>query len=295
MIIVKLSGGMGNQLFQYIFGLKWAQYHGVNLKVDLSSFDIKAPGTDSRPFVLDLFQLELEQATPQDYKSIKIPLPNQSNIWNKIIKRISARYITQKGMLDLYQDKIIPDNSYLDGYWIGKYTVIEQWENLKPKLKIKANQLVDSEYVHQIQNSTSVCIHIRRGDYVTANKFLLPISYFEQGIIEMRRQRPESLHFFIFSDDILWCKTALSNFIKEQDVKITFADGNVPSGQHDINHFHLMTCCNHFIISNSTFSWWAAKLGSHPNKIVICPSQFEASNTQHPHLILDHWIPIAIN
>jgi hypothetical protein len=298
MIIVKLSGGLGNQLFQYVFGLKWARYHGVSLKIDLSSFNKEVTGITSRPFVLNFFNLELEEATSPDFRVIKIPLSRNpsilGNIWNKVIQNTQSRYIIQNGMLDLYQNEVIPNNSYLDGYWIGKYAVEELWGNLESTLKVKPKYLLPSECNSEIQNSNSVCIHIRRGDYITSNMFLLPINYFTRAITEMEQRRSEPLHFFIFSDDIKWCRTMLSSFIKERALEFTFISNNVPKGKHDINHFHLMTCCKHFIISNSTFSWWAAKLGTYSQKVIICPNQFEATNTQHPHLILDHWIPIII-
>lgn len=298
MIIVKITGGMGNQLFQYVFGLKWAQYHNTELKVDLSWYQQKksADITD-RPFVLDLFDLDIKEAKSSDFQQIGILLSQKKNsiakVWNRLVSYFHPRYIKQDGFGDLYRKSIIPNNSFLDGYWIAKYPIAELWPALETQLKIKEEHLQKTDYLTKINTTTSVGVHIRRGDYVTGNHFQLSISYYTNAIKKIGELLSSDISLFIFSDDIEWSREKLEPLASTLNIDTTFIDHQVPSGIHNSYHFYLMTRCKHFIIANSTFSWWAARSGDYLKKVIICPNQFEKTNTQHPHLILDHWIPIA--
>ena len=138
--------------------------------------------------------------------------------------------------------------------------------SVKTKPSSKNAALID-----HISQDNSVAIHIRRGDYVTnpdANSLhgICPISYYK-NVVKYLKSKFKNLDFFVFSDDPNWAKSNLS-FIKYLNV----VDHN--DADHNYEDFRLMYSCNHFIIANSSFSWWAAWLGSSPDKIVIAPDQW---------------------
>ena len=295
-IIVKIKGGLGNQLFQYVFGLKWAGYYDTDLKVDLSWFQTNNAKHTSRPFALNLFQLPISEASPGDFKRIGIPQFRERSIvtkaLNKVVQAVHPRYIKQQGFTDLYLDTTIPNDSCLDGYWISKYPVEEQRSQLRDLLSIRSQHLLSTDCFNEIMNSQSIAVHIRRGDYVTTGNFLLSKSYFLEGINRMKNLVSGNPVFYIFTDDPQWCKANLNEHLKHKGIRFRYIDELAPRGKHDIYHFYLMTCCKHFIISNSSFSWWGAWLGDFADKVVICPDQFETTNTQHPYLIMDGWVPV---
>ena len=293
MIVIKLSGGMGNQMFQYAFGLKWAEYHSTSLFVDLSWFESNRASSPSRPFVLDFFHTDISSISQSSLYKIKIPILLNNTFlakaWNRFIFKTNKNYIKQKNIIDLYENDQIPNNSYLEGTWISKKHCGDISATLKNHFQIKSECILQHPIQNEILGSNSVALHVRRGDYLTTGNFLLKIDYFFKGIKQIKKSLPTKVHFFVFSDDIEWCKIQFNEYMKEEQLQLSYIDKSVPSGKDDIYHFYLMRSCKHFIISNSTFSWWAAWLGDYKNKFVVCPSQFEHQNIQHKHLILPDW------
>ncbi|WP_431191084.1 alpha-1,2-fucosyltransferase [Leptolyngbya subtilissima] len=144
---------------------------------------------------------------------------------------------------------------------------------------------------NEIENSNSICLHVRRGDYVShpnANKFhgVKGIDYFDTAI-SLIAQTLTDIKIYVFSDDITWCIQNLKlEFIT------TFVEYEYPHRKPN-EYFRLMILCKHFIISNSSFSWWAAWLNQDPQKIVIAPKKwFNDPMIDTSDLIPDNWIAI---
>jgi hypothetical protein len=142
--------------------------------------------------------------------------------------------------------------------------------------------------MNRIEESCSVCIHVRRGDYwnephVNERFGVCPIEYYDEGI-RLMKQRLSKPTFFVFSDDLDWARGNL-----KPDAPCIFVDCNKNiSGVHDMR---LMMACKHFIIANSTFSWWGAWLSTSPDKIVISPENWYKSNWLPMHdLMPQDWI-----
>jgi hypothetical protein len=137
----------------------------------------------------------------------------------------------------------------------------------------------------QIKATNSVCVHARRGDYLTNKRYVvLEMDYYRRAIKTLSSQFT-NLHFFVFSDDIDWCKV---NF--EADCNCTFVSDNQRFMLRD--EFEMMQNCQHHITANSTLSWWAAWLNKNHVKVVICPQKwfFDAKSTQD--LIPQTWIQL---
>ncbi|MDI9364554.1 MAG: alpha-1,2-fucosyltransferase [Flavobacterium sp.] len=135
--------------------------------------------------------------------------------------------------------------------------------------------------LRKICETNSVCIHIRRGDYVNNSNYANTAMDYYQKAIDILVKKEKDLKLFLFSDDIKWCRENVTfskhiNFVSEE-----FA------GHKAKNHFYLMRSCKHFIISNSTFAWWAAYLAANENKLVIAPKKWVMNQS----LIIKDLIP----
>jgi hypothetical protein len=137
----------------------------------------------------------------------------------------------------------------------------------------------NARMIEEIQDVQSVAVHVRRGDYITnPNNFaslgLCPLEYYEDAndFIEQHVKNP---HFFIFTDDPEWAREHMK-FSGPTKV----VDHNL--GKADYEDLRLMTHCRHFIIANSSFSWWGAWLASNPDKIVIAPKTWFMTDSFPP-------------
>lgn len=147
--------------------------------------------------------------------------------------------------------------------FIGFEDFIRNQTTFKYPLSHKNKQIA-----RHMQNENSVAVHIRRGDFKTTGIDMLKMSYYDKAIQYMKSHLSNP-HFYIFSDDIKWCK---ENF--KLSTPHTFVDWNTK----DYEDLHLMTQSKHNIIANSSFSWWGAFLNKNPNKIVIVPKNGFYSN-----------------
>jgi len=295
MIIVKLMGGLGNQMFQYAIGRKLALKYNSILKLDCSFLEEKPnnPWYTLRNYELDVFSFEAEFATSDDIKKVYNQKPLfldylTSKIIGKPIPYYRHSIIKEQGFE--YDKNIFRShkNIMLDGYWQSEKYFKDIAQIICQDFIIKD---IPDEYnkniLQIIQSTNSISIHFRRGDYVnheTTNKFhgICSIRYYKTAV-EYIKQYVESPVFFVFSDDIDWVK---SNF--EIDYPIYFIDKNQTKSYEDLR---LMSACKHNIIANSSFSWWAAWLNNYIKKIVISPQNwFNESSLNIRDLIPEMWI-----
>ncbi len=284
MIIVKLQGGLGNQLFQYAAGLALAKRHATLLKIDTSYLKKEANGYyTQRHLELNRFEIELVEANAQDLESFPL---NENKYWRKLKSLfpflIKRQVFNERGhsVNPLFFE--LPAHTYLDGYWQSETYFTNVALLLKQNLRIKSKYLViDVALEHSIRTSASVSVHIRRGDYVNlalANDFhgLCNMTYYKAA---MQYFEEEDYRFFIFSDDLAWCKT---QFIEQPHLYFV-------ETENAYTDFYLMGCCQHHIIANSSFSWWAAWLNTNSSKRVIAPKQWFAK-TDAPDIYPKDWI-----
>jgi hypothetical protein len=266
MIIVRLRGGLGNQLFQYAAGAALANHHRVEYKLDLYYYT-KHP---YRKFELNKLNIPFTMASRNEV--------HRYTGSNAVSRYLSKRenYLHCPGVCaqphyHFYEDFFnLPADIYLSGYWQSEryfHTLrskITDWYTPVDKLD-QQNQ----DLVNRMEKGASVSLHVRRGDYSGNSIFgVLPLSYYTQAIDTIKQREPQP-EFFIFSDDIDWCKKnlALNNAV--------FVDHN--KGENSFRDLLLMSHCRHHIIANSTFSWWGAWLNTDPAKLVIAPRIWFAS------------------
>lgn len=273
MIITKLQGGLGNQLFQYAAGLALAQKHGVTLKADTSflKLDPKGHYTKREP-ELHHFELQLEEANESDLKKFNL---NESILWRKLKKQFPTWF--NSIVFNESQQQVepnffkLPANVYLNGYWQSEKYFSEIRDLLIQRLSIKPEYLQNTEpYLSLIKKTTeTVALHIRRGDYVSlssAKEFhgVCGVEYYQKAATMFS----EKAQLLVFSDDLDWCR---ANLRFKQPTELI----NTGSTYSD---FYLMKNCQHQIIANSSFSWWAAWLNTNPSKKVIAPKKWFADS-----------------
>lgn len=277
LIISYLKGGFGNQLQQYSTGLAIARKLNAEYKVDLSFFNDERY---KKWYKLDNINVSLKLANSDEIALLKNK-PNAPFIYKVLGKfGIHSEYRKKSDIIENFGFK--PDkrlislnhSAYITGWCSASEYVREIRTILIEQFKPK-NPLSDcaKSYLDQINCSESVSIHIRRGDFLDLQHFfrIIPIEYYKIAVKEIFN-KINNPKFFIFSNDLEWAKNNI-NFI-ENPVFVDFSSCENYNILADIEEFELMKHCNHNIIANSSFSWWAAYLNVNCNKIVIAPHKW---------------------
>ena len=286
MVIVKLMGGLGNQMFQYAAARVLSK---GKIYFDYSFLDnnnISSENFSARKFELHIFcGLKVRQlnsyakrlllTTNKKYDTLKFLLPSRLR---KVV------YITDENIVDSLKKKHHNSILYLTGYFQNptyfnqiRKSLIDEFNF--PKLDYKFGLLLI-----EIENLNSVAIHIRRGDYLQANinKYhgVLPITYYKRAVSYIDERVIDPV-YFIFSDDPTWCAenfTFLENKIIVSDANKAWVD------------MYLISKCKHQIIANSSFSWWGAWLNDFNEKIIITPKNW--FNSTETNIIPKEWISL---
>ena len=269
MIIVRVTGGLGNQMFQYAM-YKSLEKKGKLVKLDSKSF--YETKKEHNGYELEgIFDIKPNKPTKEDLEKFD---ENNISTLLKIKRKLfgdkkfvydTKEYVFNK---DVYKLK----NSYLNGYWQSiKY--FEGIENdIKKDFRFK-NQLDNKnlEILNEIENSNSISIHIRRGDYMSPENYnmygcIATPTYYKKAI-KVIEEKVENPTFFVFSNDMDWVKKNI-----QINSRVFYIDIN--SGNGSYKDMQLMSNCKHNIIANSSFSWWGAWLNENKNKIVVAPKKW---------------------
>jgi predicted O-linked N-acetylglucosamine transferase (SPINDLY family)/glycosyltransferase involved in cell wall biosynthesis/SAM-dependent methyltransferase len=280
-VVVKLMGGLGNQMFQYAAGLALARKHGVPLKLDLCFLIDRTPRPNFtyRDFDLDLFSLA------PDCELIREPhhLPQ------------GLRSIPEK---HFHFDSSVPESPagiYLDGYWQSPRYFEPVLDEVRKTFSSFATPLSaeNQKLAAEIATNNAVCLHVRRTDMVAdpvtaAVHGSCGLLYVQEASALISKRHPDA-HYFVFSDDIEWCRA--SGLLAGHPH--TFIEHRTPGNDTGAD-FQLMMLCRHFIISNSTYGWWAAYLGAPENGTVIMPEPwFSDSSKETTDLVPKGWIRLS--
>lgn len=282
MIIIRIQGGLGNQLFQYAAARNLAEQEGAELKLDLLSFH----SGQVRNLELSAFNFEPLQASLKEIKQFsRFPQLYRHNpvLFSKLGRHIYREpfYHFDSNFLNL------KDPVYLDGFFQSEkyFKAIE--DIIRKEFIVKAELVKHlTEIINQWKDKETVSVHIRRGDY-TQKKYLayhglLTAEYFNQSI-KIISEKINHPHFCFFSDDINWVK---------KNINITASHTFISDfTKTAIEDFYLMSQCKHNIIANSSFSWWAAWLNNNPKKNIIAPQKwFNEAPHNTKDLIPNGWI-----
>ncbi|HVM77090.1 MAG TPA: alpha-1,2-fucosyltransferase [Candidatus Paceibacterota bacterium] len=283
MITTFFRGGLGNQMFQYAAGLALAKRNGADFFCDITHINDRFPRRNFTYRTFDLpkvFSIE-PRYTALSKLSQALPIPG---VWlgiDLLFMNIREEF---HQLEIIYEDKRLEfDPAVLAAK--GNVMLYGRWENEKyfkdteadVRQAFRFRNLLTGEaslVAKQIESSNSVSIHVRRGDYAAFKNVQQTmgetnINYYHDALRHMA-SRVQNPRFFVFSDDVEWCKKNLP-----QEFSYTFAEPT-SAGPHAAFHLELMSRCKHNIIANSTFSWWGAWLNANPGKMVIAPKRWYA-------------------
>ncbi|TMM28794.1 alpha-1,2-fucosyltransferase [Polaribacter aestuariivivens] len=267
MVIVRILGGLGNQMFQYAYAKMLVQ-KGFNVQLDISGFkNYKLHGG----YQLNKYKIDLKQANKAKVLLSKI------NFFRSL-KEKNLRY--DESLISL------KGNEYVKGYFQTEKYFKEIRNILLEQFTIDFNiEETTKEYITQISEKAVSCsLHIRRGDYVSDKKSnsvhgTCSLEYYKNAI-SIIKEKYKNVSFFVFSDDISWTKNNLP-------IKNAFFVDHKCSPHEDL---HLMSLCTHNITANSSFSWWGAWLNKNEQKTIIAPKQWYISKENE--IVPKNWIKL---
>ena len=284
MIIVKLDGGLGNQMFQSAFGRYLSMKLRAPLKLDLDRYlDNK-----TRRYSLDHFNVEPNFSTRPEKKTLK-RLDYISSKLKKIGIPIQPYWYSEE--FPGYHESVqqLTDPVYLEGFWQSEKYFKPVEEAIRRELVVKNTpDPINASWLERIKQATSVSIHVRRGDYVSdaatnAIHGVCDTDYYREAVSRISREvlNPS---FFIFSDDISWTR---ENLLIE-GYSVSYVDHNAKADHEDMR---LMYSCKHHIIANSSFSWWGAWLNNSAVKKVVAPKKWFRT-LENKDIIPEGWLAI---
>lgn len=294
MIYVSVKGGLGNQLYQYSF-YKSLELRGLPTKLSLQHLNVILETKISNcsahnGYELEhIFNLSLNYAVDNEISDYYY----KNSIFDLLLRNFHSfrgKYILEKGIK--YNANILSKAKhnnilYLDGYWCSYKYMDKFYEEITKSLTFKDELRDENLKVSKIiQSCNSVSIHVRRGDYLNFENIYnkLSIDYYNEAI-KIALNKYKELKFFIFSDDIQWCK---ENIKLENSL---FIDWNKEDNSYI--DMRLMALCKINIIANSTFSQWAGHLNRNIGKLVIAPKKLfvESHSTDTPDYP-ENWVVI---
>lgn len=282
MVELILTGGLGNQMFEYAAAKALALRLNTELKIDLYALKKATTGT-KRNFELDIFEINEQIISRYKNRFLVKAYP--------IIEKNRAFFLKvfgyfRDGSAIVYASGFekLKGNVVLHGHFQNTKYFEEYEDTIRQSFSFKY-QLDDKnlDLANKIKQTNSISIHIRRGDYLTneqaKNNFAVcPIEYYQKAIAKIVNDI-ENPHFYIFSDDINWAKENLPL----ANISADYIDWN--TGAESYKDMQLMSLCKNNILANSSFSWWAAWLNTNENKIVIAPNQWFANEKRNKDLV----------
>lgn len=237
MNVIKLYGGLGNQMFQYALGRHMYRLHAHPVEFDKSWF--KTPQDPVRPYRLGKFYTHVPSGLFRAQKTVR--------------EDRSLYYKFSPEIIELHDVNLF-------GYWQHHKYIEPVLDILRDEFYVKKSEYTSTfaELRARIICNESTAVHVRRGDYVSVNgHHLLPLEYYEEALQYTKGR------IYVFSDDIAWCKEHFKDAIFVEEA--------------DYLSFELMRLCHHKIIANSTFSWWTAMLGGHKVGVTVAPKKWRES------------------
>lgn len=292
MIIVKLIGGLGNQIFQYALGRHLAMRNNTELKLDITGFrEYKL-----HRYSLSHFNIIENLATEEEVTRFQKYKRRQGRKWflyNKFIAD-KNKYVQERQFHFDPHILAIKGDAYLDGFWQTEKYFKDIEDFIRKEVIVKTPPSgKDAEVAREIAATASVMMHIRRGDYVSnqaTNDYhgTCGPDYYRKAAA-LIAEKVSDPHFFIFSDDHRWVK---ENIIL--DYPVTYVDYN--NADKNYEDLRLMSLCKHAVIANSSFGWWGAWLSQNPNKIVIGPTKWfnnpKKKSTDTSDMLPKEWLQI---
>jgi len=298
MVTVFLRGGLGNQMFQYALGLHLAKKNNTTLVFDTVYLRDRFP---RKNFAYRTYDLDVFAITPRFTALSRVanaaPIPGiwlGADLLGATVREFAGMQKMVREKSDFFDPAVLEErgNLLLFGRWQSEKYFEEIAEEVRITFQFRESLTGEAkELGKRIRSANSVSLHVRRGDFAAfknvaqlMGKTNLPYYQRAATYIGERVKNPE---FFIFSDDIAWCK---------ENLKLSYPATYMPpsaTGSKAAFDLELMSLCKHNIIANSTFSWWGAWLNRNPEKIIVTPRIWYADGRgSEPDLLPERWIKI---
>ena len=290
MVIIKIAGGLGNQMFQYALA-RALESKGKKVLLDCSGYKVQTQMDTMRNYELDRFSIKIEKASQKEIARYYNHRQRCFYYLSRIIKKDLSKIIIEKEHRYLAQIAEC-DNKYLIGYWqseqyfkIIRKELLEDFSFQNCKLSHQNKKL--REELFNMKNS--VAVHIRGGDYtITGNAALYgdicTREYYQKAFAYIEKIIGQA-KFYIFTNDVIWTQQILSTNLKNVEI----IDWN--SEDDGWIDMYLMSICKHNIIANSSFSWWAAWLNQNKEKVVIAPSKWQ-NGADIEDIVPEEWVRV---
>jgi hypothetical protein len=278
MVIVEISEGLGNQMFQYATGRALAIRQHSQLLLNLRWYKL----TNYRSYGLCNFKIQTQEA---DYLTLFPYLRKSQTVLRAITGQNSKNWVTPSS--NRFDPSVLnrQGTTYLTGLFQSELYFQNCSDEIRREFQLKDDLPASLKDIQsQMGQTNSVSLHVRRGDYtgVTLNNYALPTEYYLSAmrLVESRIKNPT---FFVFSDDPEWVR---SNLAIGRSVVVSGV------GARDYEEMHLMSSCQNHVIANSTFSWWGAWLNPKSDKVVVAPKQWfrQGSDLDTTDIVPKSWI-----
>ncbi|MCR9132597.1 MAG: alpha-1,2-fucosyltransferase [bacterium] len=297
MILARFFGGLGNQLFIFAYSLALWREAKKDILLDTETGFIK-DYTYNRKYSLQYYEIPFGVSRNRSllFRKILPYLKYILYIFDKFSNR-KIYYIDDNKVSTVEKNEnMLANTVQLNGY-LQSYTYFDRhYDKLQEYLSLKTEykEIIDKLFNNIVNNKTSslnqelVCIHIRTyrevPEHQASSNLMVDKFYYEKAIKKISKLSDGNLLFLVFSDDIELAKSYLDNI---NCVYVSNNDKQLPA---QIKDFEMMRRCDHFVIANSTFSWWAAYLADNTKKQIIRPS--DKYYKQHESFYPANWIPV---
>lgn len=291
MVIIEMSGGLGNQMFQYALYEAFLNRR-IDVRIDTSFYTcIEMKG---HPEICRFPEVKYKTAELHTVSTIR-GYGYNDNLIDKINHHIfqnRKKFFTEDMDAGFQAEIFKMKNVYLNGFWQSEcyFSDIDQIIRQKYIFPYDISGKNDNNLnmlLRKMYNSESVSLHVRRGDYlkkelVSIYGNICTLDYYKRAM-EYMKSKLEKPVFFLFSDDIKW--------VKENVFQPGMIIVNEKSEWDGMTDMYLMSNCKHHIIANSSFSWWGAWLGNNLNKMVVAPTKWY-NNYAQTDMICKEWIKL---
>ncbi|WP_026232266.1 alpha-1,2-fucosyltransferase [Neolewinella persica] len=279
-------------MFQYAFARRIQLQLNVKLRIDLSILlDSRPPdGYIKREYDLDIFKLS--PAYHCNPTSLRILYAPGKYRWSQVVRDLARKgypvYMEKSFSVDNTLLDSPPDNVIYQGYWQSERYFSEVANTIRKDFAFQHSIQPQSESLaREIRKEDSVCLNIRRKDYLASPTHNVTDETYYENCIQQMRERFSGARFFLFSDDLVWCREFFADF---HDVVIV---GHDHAGPKFGNYLQLMAQCHHYIIPNSTFAWWAAWLGERTGSVIMAPERwFGTDEFDYRDVVPERWLKV---
>lgn len=290
MVIIRVMGGLGNQLQQYALFRKF-QSLGIEAKLDISWFSESSQEAVAAPRRLALSDFEglpMEIAAPEEVRALLgRTYGDRAGFAEKLRKRLAPGSAPLFEETEVYSPQIFSrKDCYLSGYWACEAYYADLLEILRKEIRFpESGDQRNRELMEEMEAENSVSIHVRRGDYLDAENAALfggicTEAYYDACIAYLKERCPGAV-FYLFSDDAAYVRAHFT------DSAFRVVDWN--RGENSFYDMQLMSRCRHQICANSTFSFWGARLNGAKDKIMLRPSIHKNTQVCVPEQMKSLW------